>query len=151
MDYKVEVGNLSGAVREAEKIVAGKVAIDIGSPGQLDEETWDAMTVGTPPVQGFLEFVRIEDEDTETSYHEEDLPVILPFGVNVTARVGFNNSGVYVAAFTCTVAFIDPENIPRGTVTESVPLTPGAGSTVDTTIVTLDKPGTWKVHAILEG
>lgn len=68
MDYKVEAGNLSGAVREAERVAQHAVLVDrVQIHGSEVVHTWSGAiaSIGAPPVDGEILNVEFWDSIAE--------------------------------------------------------------------------------------
>jgi len=147
------MGNsISPAVRrEIEKILERKNpggAIVVGSPGVLDEKTWNAVDAFAPAVEGHLLPPYVRDVTDDVWYTA--LPASIPVGHTVYGDVFYYNDGDYKEIFTCTVELIDPDGRSRGKFTGSSYVPPGEQRGEHTEDVVLDKAGIWKIHAILE-
>jgi len=136
---------------EAERIVRN-AAITFSST-VLDERTWNAIG-GSAGVVGELRDPILYDWTAgpvgQVSYDESDFPVPIPIGHQVTAEVmSLTTSGSGQAK--CTVEFKDPNGNVKGKHSETFNFGPVPGAIYTATPrVTIDKEGTWKLHAILE-
>ncbi len=125
MDYKVEAGDLSEKVkREMGAIVAS-------------------------PAEGHLEFSGIYDYDTMKTHFT--IPVTLPYGHDVFGAVLYYNDTASPMEMTCMCEFLDPDGVSAGQLTDVETVGAGYHRTATTDRVTLNKNGTWKLHATLNG
>lgn len=145
MAYRVEAGNLSEKVkREVATIVA------------LDEETWSVMTVGQVAPSGEIVeedgYCHIRDFTAGELYYTPSWPVEIPLGHEVYGRaVGRNTNMAQKQNMKITAELIDPDGIAVGTESETGVVSGGYIIVVSTDRIILDKPGTWKLHVVLEG
>ena len=118
----------------------------------LDERTWSAIDAIGVAEEGHLEFFRLHDKTSGDIWQDEYfLPVEIPIGHVVQAEVDIINDSSYDLAGTLTVEFIDPDGNSRGKRSFSYSaISPGDQRGVTTNEVTLDKDGTWKIHAKFE-
>lgn len=144
MDYGVQAGDLSEKVKK-------EVAV-IGSPATLDEQTWPAIDAFSA-IAGHLTLGGLIDNTDPANpviYLPADLPATIPCGHVVFATVIAHNDDPYVAhLFTTTAEFLDPDGVSRGADSDTVSIPAGGTHTLATLEITLDKPGTWNVHAVL--
>ena len=115
--------------------------------GVLDEESWDAISVGAVGVAHLgSPNLYIDDE----SYVEYDFPVEVALGVAARALVGCYNDSDFSQYLKVTLEFIDPDGDSQGQkpTTRTFP-----ANTVESCYsyeVTIDKPGIWKIHGTIE-
>lgn len=121
MDYKVEAGDLSERVKR-----------QVGAIGE-----------------GHLEVSGIYDYDTAKTYFT--IPVTLPLGHDAFGAVLYYNDTASPLEMTCMCEFIDPDGVSRGRLTDVETVGAGSHKTATTDCVTLNKNGTWKLHATLNG
>jgi len=121
----------------------------------LDEQTWSAIEA-ISAANGHLEFWRLIEKDSSGNIlniwqTEAFFPVNIPLGHMVQAEVDIVNDSSYDLAGTLTVEFLDPDGSSRGkrSFTYSAILL-GTQRGVTTSYTTLDKGGTWAIHAKFE-
>jgi len=149
---------ISPAVRrEIDRILAEKYSrsaiVSLGSPAVLDEETWNAIGVSAA-VEGELRDPLILDwtagPSGEVRYDEGDFPIPIPLGNVVTAEVMSMNTGTSRQRMKCTVWFEDPDGYTKGSHSETFYCDPYGAIYTATPRVTINKEGTWELHALLE-
>ena len=133
---------------KVSRIIAGEGAVISLA---LDERTWSAIdAIGV--AGGHLEFFRLYDQTSGNQWLDDYfLPVSIPLGHVVQAEVDIINDSSYGLTGTLTVEFIDPDGNSRGKRSFSyTAIPPGDQRGVTTSYITLDKDGTWKIHAKFE-
>lgn len=149
---------ISTAVRrEIDKILAEKYSrsaiVSFGSPAVLDEQSWNAIGVAAA-AEGELRDAFIFDwtagPSGEVEYDEGDFPVPIPLGNEVTAEVMSMNRGASRQRMKCTVWFENPDGYTKGSHSETFYLDPYGAIYTATSRVTINKEGTWELHALLE-
>jgi len=123
------------------------------TPEILDERYWNA--IGVPAAaEGELSNPKIYDwtagPSGGVSYRESDFPVAIPLGNEVTAEVMSMNLGSSRQYMRCKVWFEDPDGLTKGSHTETFYCDPYGAIYTATTRVTINKEGTWRLHALLE-
>lgn len=98
---------------------------------------------------GHIAYSGIYDYDTAKTYLTK--PVTLPFGHNVFGAVLYYNDTAEPLEMTCVCEFLDPDGVSAGQLTDVENLCAGCWKTATTNPVTLNKAGTWKLHAVLDG
>lgn len=116
----------------------------------IAEMTVNAINAVALTAEGHIEFSRIIDLSTGIDYREDDLPVGLPLGHIVRASVKFWNDTDYDQDFYDSLEFIDPDGYSRGKIEYTGEIAAGGSAFETTPRVTLDKPGVWQVHAVLD-
>jgi len=121
--------------------------------GILDEESWDAIGIAAI-TGGELRDPKIFDWTAgpvgQVSYDEGDFPVPITLNHEVTAEVMSLNNSPGSGNCRCTVWFKDPDGLTKGSHTETFSLDPYSAIYTATTRVSINKKGTWKLHALLE-
>lgn len=122
--------------------------IVLGSPVVLAEaeKTWDAVSVAA----GGELITEHGIYDNVEYWYADDLPVALEIGHLVRGFIYLKNIYASYEHFRTELEFIDPDGYSRGHCYEHNYLDPGAEGTAIMGSVTLDKPGTWKLHVIVE-
>ncbi|MBA7658841.1 hypothetical protein ES703_66801 [subsurface metagenome] len=142
--------------REMERILArenpGSAIVGFASPAVLDEESWNAIRVSAL-VEGELRDPLILDWTAgpygEVRYDEGDFPVPIPLGNEVSAEVMSMNTGTSRQRMKCTVWFEDPDGYTKGSHSETFYCDPYGAIYTATPRVTINKEGTWELHALL--
>jgi len=144
---------LVGVMEKANE-VARRATIALGSPGVVAEKSWSAVSAILPVAEGVIENPIVFDFGVvpNKAYYPSDFPVELPLERGyIRGAVDGRNTGDYRQPFTITVEFIDPNGVARGTSSITSDTSPGATISGLTDQVILDKVGTWRLHATLEG
>lgn len=125
----------------------------IASPAlqQVDEKTFNAITIEVPAVAGKILTAFVLDDTDDELYLSDDFPLSIPLGHLVQVYFTFQNTGEAPQNMKSTVELIDPDGITRATKTLTQYIDSGwQKSSTRTDPVTLDKAGTWKIYALLE-
>ena len=135
-------------VQDFSGMVVGGAVISLGV---LDERTWNAIGVVAAAV-GELRDPTIYNWTLVPykQYRESAFPVPIPLGHEVSAEVMSINLGASRQYMRCTVKFKDPDGLTKGSHAETFYLDFGGAIFTATTRVTINKEGTWKLHALLE-
>ncbi len=103
-----------------------------------------------PPLAGHLKEPYLFDATTGERFSRLSFPVQIPFNHGVVIGVRWENDS-NLAILTATFEFIDPDGVSRISGVASAELAPGQTAGAQTgEAATLDKPGLWKIHAVLE-
>jgi len=149
MEYRgietYEVARARGPRHETREPI-GKNAVIVFAPTILAERTWNAIAVA---VAGEAIFDYGIYDGTQYWY-SDDLPVALDIGHFVRGFIYLRNITTSYEHFRTELEFIDPDGISRGHIYEHHYLSVGAECMPIMDGVILDKPGTWKLHVIVE-
>jgi hypothetical protein len=129
------------------------IGVSLGADPTLSEKSWSAVQA-ISAIAGHLAFGAIVDTTTTpyVTYDEAHLPASIACGHIVNATVIYYNDDPYAAhSLTCVIEFIDPDGLSRGKATATQSVGAGGHLTAGTTAITLDKAGSWAVHAVLSG
>ncbi len=127
--------------------------VKVAALTQVDERSWNAISVEAAEVAGEITGASVQDWTDQKQWWDDYFPVNIPFGHDVYVRVSFKNTGNVDVNFRVTIQVIDPDGIvatERVYVPAPPPFVPGEGSTCMCDKLTIDKAGTWVIHATLE-
>jgi len=124
----------------------GKNATIVFAPTILAERTWNAVSVAAV---GELIWEHGIYDNTQYWY-SDDLPVSLKIGHFVRGFIYLKNITTSYEHFRTELEFIDPDGISRGHIYEHNYLAVGAEGMAIMDGITIDKPGTWKLHVVVE-
>lgn len=148
---------ISPAVRrEIDRILdnkyPGSAIVGFGSPGVLDEETWEVIGIGE--LSGKIQDPTLYDLTAGPGYNvyyeEDEFPVPIPLGHRIHADVMFFNTSDYHYDMKCTTEWIDPDGHSVGKYSATYPMDAHSAIFEGPSDTVLDKQGTWELHAILE-
>ena len=122
-----------------------------------DENTWNAINIAEPSVEGWIFGADVYDITTgeDFIYSEKSgrnpFPVQIPYGHTISVAALCENTGSGNQHMVLTVELIDPDGIVRSSHSASGTLPPEAQmSSGNTPNIVPDKYGTWMIHALLE-
>lgn len=105
-----------------------------------------------PPPEGHLFAPYIRDASTqEILAREMDFPADIPLGTRVVGDIDAMNDADGIGIFTLMIELIDPDGVSRGKKTGDATIASGGIYGLYSSAITLDKQGTWKLHAVLKG
>jgi len=123
-----------------------------GRPAETDGflEKKPSKKVLATGAEGHLEAPYIWDYDNEILYDEDDFPVSLDLGAQVDGYAAGYNDSDSVLRLYITVWFEGPDGTTCGENSYNAAINPGVAIGIFTEPIILTKPGTWKLHALLE-
>jgi len=137
-------------------MILDEMTISLGQKRGSPAELVGYMEKGTPrkglaaEAEGHLETPYIWDYGTEALYDENDFPVSLDLGAQVDGYAAGYNDSDFVLRLYITVWFEDPNGLTCGENSYNSAINPGVAIGIYTEPIILTKPGTWKLHALLE-
>ena len=121
------------------------------------ENTWNAINAvqEAPPGVADIEFTfcYFEDVTTEIGYENDEFPVDIPLGHDISGNYGAQNVGDVALKVRLYVELIDPDGIVRSSGwSSSTPFTvnPGVNMASKSFSATLDKLGLWQIYGRIE-
>jgi hypothetical protein len=133
--------------------------IKYGTLNVVGEKTLAAITIETPTVAGWIFGVDVYDETTgeDFIYSEKSgrnpFPLTIPYDHAISVSALAEHTGDALQWMQLTIELIDPDGIARRTASAHFNNV-SPGTTINTgrktDPIVPDKPGTWKIHVLLE-
>jgi len=134
------------AIAEAEIIIGQRISSSV-----LDEESWDAISV---VAAGAAHLADPNLVVNGVSHFVTNFPVAVALGAKVYAIVWCDNDSSFDQYLKVTLEFIDPDGDSRGLTPTTRTFSANSASSCYVATpgspVTIDKPGTWEIHGIIE-